>query len=137
MRILLIGTILLGWSGVGLSAERTSAPSEARAYIIAPANGEVVGESFVVKFGLHGMGVAPAGVNKPNTGHFHLIVDGSLPDLNHPMGKQVRHFGGGQTETRLKLKPGTHTLQLIMGDARHIPHQPAVISEPVRITVEE
>lgn len=137
MRNLLIGTILLGWFGVALSAERTHAPSGARAYIIAPANGEVVGQSFVVKFGLHGMGVAPAGINKPNTGHFHLIIDGSLPDLNHPMGKQVKHFGGGQIEVRLNLEPGDHTLQLIMGDARHIPHQPAVFSEPVQITVKE
>ncbi len=116
--------------------QRTMAPVDATAYIIAPANGEHVNERFTVKFGLQGMGVAPAGVTKKKTGHFHLVVDGKLPAFDQVMGKQVRHFGGGQTQATLKLPKGQHTLQLIMGDHRHVPHQPPVFSRPVTIIVD-
>ncbi len=114
---------------------RSAAPAHASAYIISPANGEQVGKHFTIKFGLQGMGVAPAGTAKKGTGHFHLVIDNKLPPFDRVMGKQVRHFGGGQTQTTLELPAGQHTLQLIMGDARHIPHQPAVFSRPVTITV--
>ncbi|EDY85846.1 Rod shape-determining protein RodA [gamma proteobacterium HTCC5015] len=82
--------------------------------------------------------MAPAGVEKANTGHHHLLVDfESLPPLDRPLGADVKHFGGGQTETTIDLKPGEHTLQLILGDHLHIPHNPAVVSEKITITVEE
>ncbi|WP_255399417.1 DUF4399 domain-containing protein [Oceanicoccus sp. KOV_DT_Chl] len=82
------------------------------------------------------MGVAPAGVDTPNTGHHHLLVDSkSLPAANQPMGGDVKHFGGGQTETELTLEPGTHTLQLILGDKNHVPHNPVVVSKKITITV--
>ena len=105
-------------------------------YIISPANGDTVSSPVTVKFGLNGMGVAPAGVEKAGTGHHHLIVDGALPEMGQPMGKDVKHFGGGQTETTLELAPGKHTLQLVLGDHMHIPHNPPVISEQIEITVE-
>ena len=82
------------------------------------------------------MGIAPAGTDRDNTGHHHLLVDAKeLPDLTKPLGKDVKHFGGGQTETTLTLEPGTHTLQLILGDMTHTPHNPPVVSEKVTITV--
>ncbi len=118
------------------AADRQPSPKGANAYIISPADGERVPTRFTVRFGLQGMGVAPAGVPKAGTGHFHLIVDGRLPAFDRPMGKAVRHFGGGQTEVRLELPPGRHRLQLILGDARHVPHDPPVVSAPIEITVE-
>ncbi len=117
---------------------RSSAPDRARAYIISPADGETVSSPVTVKFGLQGMGVAPAGVQQANTGHHHLLIDvAEAPpsDLPLPATDQVVHFGGGQTETTIELAPGTHTLQLVLGDHLHIPHNPPVRSEQITITV--
>lgn len=108
-------------------------------YIISPADGEAVSSPVTVKFGLRGMGVAPAGVAKANTGHHHLLIDvAELPDLSKPVPADAnhRHFGGGQTETTIELAPGQHTLQLLMGDQYHIPHKPPVFSEKITVTVE-
>ena len=113
----------------------SSSPDGAKLYIISPVNGETVSSPVTVRFGLSGMGVAPAGVDKQNTGHHHLIVDGSLPEMGKPMGKDVKHFGGGQTEASIELKPGKHTLQLVLGNHQHIPHNPPVISEKIEIEV--
>lgn len=116
---------------------RTPAPEGARAYIISPADGDVVPGTFTVKFGLEGMGVAPAGVDKPKTGHHHLLIDvEELPPPDQPLGGNVQHFGGGQTETTVTLEPGQHTLQLMLGDKNHIPHDPPVVSEKITVTVE-
>jgi len=115
---------------------RTEAPEGARVFIISPKDGETVPTEFTVTFGLEGMGVAPAGVDIENTGHHHLLVDQEeLPDLNAPLGVPPIHFGKGQTQTTLVLEPGTHTLQLILGDKLHIPHVNPVISEKITITV--
>ena len=115
----------------------TPAPDNAAVYIISPANGAVVTSPVTVKFGLKGMGVAPAGVDKKDTGHHHLLIDSELPALNKAIGKDDKHlhFGGGQTETTLLLTPGQHTLQLILGDKAHFPHKPPVVSEKITITV--
>ncbi len=117
---------------------RTPAPEGASLYIISPTQGAVVESPFIVRFGLAGAGVAPATVEKPNTGHHHLVIDAPLPDPRVPIpsNDQYRHFGGGQTETVLELPPGPHTLQLILGDYRHIPHDPPIVSEPIEIIVE-
>ncbi len=113
------------------------APATANVYIISPKDGAIVDATFTVKFGLKGMGVAPAGVERQNTGHHHLLIDKkTLPAFNIPMGGDVIHFGGGQTETTLTLPKGQHTLQLILGDHHHIPHKPAVVSKKITITVE-
>jgi hypothetical protein len=119
---------------------RTEAPADAEAYIQSPADGAEVTSPFVVRFGLRGMGVAPAGITAANTGHHHLLIDtDTLPPDDEPMPStdQLRHFGAGQTETELDLPPGVHTLQLVLGDALHIPHQPPVRSEKITITVVE
>lgn len=114
----------------------TPAPENAFAYIVWPTDGEVIpGGDFVVLFGLHGMGTAPAGVDKEHTGHHHLLINTDLPPLDKaiPADDNHVHFGRGQTEYQIKLPPGDHTLQLLLGDANHIPHTPPVMSE--RITV--
>lgn len=119
---------------------RSPAPEGAEAYIQSPADGAVVTAPFTVRFGLRGVGVAPAGVQLPNTGHHHLLIDVTeMPsfDLPLPATENVRHYGLGQTETELELPPGEHTLQLLLGDWLHIPHEPTVISEVVTITVAE
>jgi hypothetical protein len=111
---------------------------DAKLYFISPVNEETVSQTFSVKFGLSGMGVAPAGVDKANTGHHHLLINvDELPDLSQPLAASdnIKHFGGGQTETELTLTPGTHTLQLVLGNYLHIPHDKPVISEKITITV--
>lgn len=105
--------------------------------IISPVDGAIVSSPVTVLFGLSGMGVAPAGADVENTGHHHLIVDAPLPDLSLPVpaNDNYRHFGNGQTEVSIELAPGTHTLQLLMGDFVHIPHSDPVYSEQISITV--
>lgn len=118
----------------------TSAPEGAVSYIISPTDGATVESPFLVQFGLTAMGVAPAAVEVANTGHHHLLIDvEELPSLDEPLPAtdNIRHFGGGQTETVLDLPPGTHTLQLILGNPAHIPHDPPVISEKITIEVIE
>jgi hypothetical protein len=116
----------------------TAAPAGAMAYIISPADGATVGQEVTVRFGLKGMGVAPAGVTKEHTGHHHLLIDvKELPVAGQPIPADAQHvhFGGGQTQTTLKLAPGTHTLQLELGDANHVPFEPAVVSKKITIHV--
>ena len=115
--------------------KQSTAPEGASAYIISPKDGDTVGQTFSVQFGLKGMGVAPAGTEKENTGHHHLLVDGEIPDMSMPLGSNVKHFGGGQTESELTLEPGKHTLQLVLGDYMHVPHNPPVTSKVITITV--
>lgn len=113
-------------------------PEGAKVYIIWPRDGTVVkGGKFWLRMGLINMGIAPAGVEKADTGHHHLIIDADLPPLDEPIPNDANHmhFGKGQTEARIELPPGTHTLQLLLGDANHIPHNPPVYSEKITITV--
>jgi hypothetical protein len=133
---------LAGVAGSALAQEavpRVPSPKGAKVYFISPADGETVRNPVLVRFGLSGMGVAPAGVQTPSTGHHHLLVDIDLPkDLSLPLptDDHHRHFGGGQTELPLALSPGKHTLQLVLGDYLHRPHDPPVVSERITITVE-
>jgi len=122
----------------GFSATAADSPKGAEVYFISPQNGETVRSPVTVRFGLKGMGVAPAGIEMINTGHHHLIIDAPLPDLAStiPTDDQHRHFGGGQTEAEITLSPGTHTLQLVLGDYLHVPHTAPVVSEQITITVE-
>ena len=126
-------------TGASPADAQTAAPAGAKAAIINLKDGAEVTSPFLVQFGLSGMGVAPAGVEKPNTGHHHLLIDTRMTDEQMkqpiPADDTHRHFGGGQTETMLTLPPGKHTLQLLLGDWSHVPHSPAVMSEPITITV--
>ena len=139
LRPLITSLLALAFAGAAFSIElpRTAAPPEAKVYFISPSNGQVIKGDVTVRFGLVGMGVAPAGTVLEATGHHHLIIDSPLPALDQPLPKDDLHlhFGKGQTEAVVKLAPGKHTLQLILGDANHIPHQPPVVSEKITITV--
>ena len=118
---------------------KMASPKGAKAYIIFPKDGKTVKKKFLVRFGLKKMGIAPAGIKFPNTGHHHLIIDGAKFDANLPllMSETLKHFGAGQTETFLELKPGKHTLKLVFADHLHRVHEPPVISEEITITVKE
>jgi hypothetical protein len=119
---------------------REPSPAGAELYIVSPKDGAKVTGPFTVVFGLKGMGVAPAGIKMDNTGHHHLLIDAEVPaDLSQPLAANEHsvHFGKGQTETTLTLPPGKHTLQLVLGDSLHVPHDPAVISKKITITVEK
>jgi hypothetical protein len=134
---------LLVFAGIVLALpaaalEKSAVAEAAAVYIISPVNGAVVSSPVSVRFGLVGMGVAPAGISFNNTGHHHLLIDmDQLPSLDAPLPatEQLRHFGKGQTETLVELKPGVHTLQLLMGNHLHVPHDRAVVSEKITITV--
>jgi hypothetical protein len=117
----------------------TAAPPNAVVYFINLKDGDTVSSPFKVQFGLTGMGVAPAGVEKPNTGHHHLLIDTTLTgdELKQaiPADAKHMHFGGGQTETMLTLPPGQHTLQLVLADWSHIPFNPPLLSPVITLTV--
>lgn len=121
-------------------AARTPSPPGAEVYVVSPRNGAKVHSPVTVVFGLKGMGVAPAGIKFDNTGHHHLLVDTDPPaNMGAPLPAtdKILHFGKGQTETSLTLPPGKHTLQLLLGDPLHVPHDPPVISKKITITVTE
>ncbi len=118
---------------------RKPAPEGAKAYIISPANGDSVSGPVTILFGLEGMGVAPAGIEKEKTGHHHLLIntDPASLDLNEglPATDNVVHFGGGQTQVTKELPAGTHQLRLLLADENHVSFDPPVLSDPVEITV--
>ncbi|MBB5458250.1 hypothetical protein OKW30_007428 [Paraburkholderia sp. Clong3] len=127
----------IGTGGVA-RAERTPSPPGAEEYIIWPSDGAVIhGGKLWVRMGLRNMGVCPKGVAFPNTGHHHLLIDTDLPALDQeiPSDRQHLHFGAGETDARIELPPGKHTLQLILGDHNHVPHVPPVYSKKITITV--
>ena len=136
-RTLLFVVLIIG-NLVAASGE-TAAPPNASVYIISPKDGDTVTNPFRVQFGLSDMGVAPAGVDKPNSGHHHLLIDVNEPlNLNEPIpqDKTHLHFGAGQTEALIELPPGKHTpLQLVLGDWSHLPFHPPIMSDVITITV--
>nr|WP_232437822.1 DUF4399 domain-containing protein [Burkholderia ubonensis] len=121
-----------------LAAGRTPSPPGAEAYIIWPSDGATItGGKFWVRMGLRNMGICPKGIERPNVGHHHLLIDADLPPLDQPIpsDRNHLHYGAGQTEARIELPPGKHTLQLLMGDHDHVPHDPPVYSKKITITV--
>ena len=135
-----VAAALFSLTVVAAEMPRSPAAEGARLYFITPQDGDTVPATFTVRFGLDGMGVAPAGVDHPNTGHHHLLIDvtGDEIPLDRPLPATERfvHFGGGQTETQVTLEPGQHTLTLLLGNHLHIPHDPPVMSETITVTVE-
>jgi len=123
-----------------LAQTQTPSPQGAAVYVINLKDGDMVTSPFKVQFGLSGMGIAPVGVQNERTGHHHLVIDTKLSDeeLKRPIAADAQHvhFGGGQTETTVTLPPGSHTLQLVLGDWSHIPHNPPVMSPVITITVQ-
>jgi Domain of unknown function (DUF4399) len=121
----------------GASAGRHKSPPGAKVYFVYPTNRSYVTPTPVIRFGLIGMGVAPAGFEKVNTGHHHLLVDAELPAFDQPIPSDFNHlhFGAGQTEAKITLPMGKHTLQLLLADENHVPHDPPVFSEQIQVTV--
>ncbi len=137
---LLFIAVAVSWNMAFAEEYFSESPSGAKVYIISPKDGEVVSKTFTVRFGLVNMGVAPAGVKVPNTGHHHLLIDlENLPDMKNPLAfsENVKHFGGGQTETEITLAPGKHTLRLLLGNYLHIPHKPPVLSKKITVIVKD
>ena len=137
MKSWLLALVFMGvLAPAGLAAEPS--PPDARLYIVWPKEGTVIkGGKFWLRMGLRGMGVAPAGVKMAGTGHHHVIVDSELPAMDEPIPNDANHlhFGKGQTEARIELAKGEHTLQLMLGDAEHIPHMPPLSSAKITIVV--
>lgn len=136
--VLLLALLVSGWVAASSGLPRSPAPAAAKVYFISPKDGETVRGPVTVRFGLSGMGVAPAGTIAEHTGHHHLVIDAPLPAVDQPIPNDAQHlhFGKGQTEAVITLAPGTHTLQLLLGDHSHIPHDPPVVSQRISITVE-
>ncbi len=137
LSVLVAGIMLSGQ--IQAEPTRIKPPDGVKVYLISPGNGETVSSPVLVRFGLKGMGVAPAGEENAKTGHHHLLIDQDAQALNlnapYPFNEQTRHFGAGQTEVALELKPGVHTLQLLFGDAKHTSFDPPLMSEKISITV--
>ena len=141
MKSLLLSAAFTAISATALLAD------DARVYVVNLDDGATVSSPVSVVFGLSGKGVAPAGVEKDGTGHHHVLLDrvpfGDGPEdewmleVGIPSDDNHLHFGGGQTEVTLDLPPGEHTLQLLLGDHNHVPHDPVVVSEQISITVSE
>ena len=135
IRLLFLISLLFANGLIALELSKGS--SAAAVYFISPANNDIVSDEVIVKFGLQNFGVSPAGLNVNGTGHHHLIIDDDLPKMGQPIpaDKNHVHFGKGQTEVKLELEPGLHTLQLLLGDYRHIPHNPPIYSNKIQIVV--
>jgi Domain of unknown function (DUF4399) len=122
-----------------LAQDRSAAPAGAEVYFITPRDGQTLHSPVTVKFGLKGMGIAPAGVKFDNTGHHHLLVDTDLSEVKLdaplPATDKILHFGKGQTEATVTLAPGKHTLELLFADYLHIPFDPPLHSKKITITV--
>ena len=134
------GTVVISMLAAAFPAvapAQTAAPANAMVYFINVKDGDTVKSPFKIQFGLSGMGVAPAGVEKANTGHHHLMVDAPLPPLDQPIPNDFNHlhFGAGQTEAQVTLPLGQHTLQLLLGYENHVAHEPPVYSKPIHVTV--
>lgn len=138
MRTMAVALLLLTTSAIAADLPRSRAPEGVVLYVISPKDGDKVTSPVTVRFGLKGMGIAPAGIALPDTGHHHLLIDASPPPFDRPIpaGEHHVHFGKGQTEAIVTLAPGRHRLQLLLGDHLHLPHQPPVLSAPITITVE-
>ena len=137
IRLLAAAMTLLVLTHAAGIAQQSTMPPDAKVYIVWPPDGAVIKGGFWLRMGLSGAGIAPAGVQKANTGHHHVLVDVDLPPMDEPIPNDHNHlhFGLGQTEARLDLPPGKHTLQLLLGDENHIPHKPPLYSKRITITV--
>src|ERR1700730_16246653 len=132
-----LGGLILSDAALSQTGGATQSPPGAAVYFIGLKDGDTLPPKATIHFGLRGMGVAPAGSDRANSGHHHLIVDAPTPALNTeiPNDFQHLHFGAGQTETELTLTPGEHTLQLVFGDKNHIPHSPPLVSDRIKVKV--
>jgi hypothetical protein len=138
--LVLLGTMAIGAPIALAETAKPYWPADAQVFFVEPKAGATVSSPVKVVMGIKGIKIAPAGTEDPNTGHHHILVDADLPKgdaANYPLpaDDNHKHFGKGQTETELTLSPGTHTLQLVVGDGNHVPHDPALASDKITITV--
>jgi len=138
--IAVLGLSVMGATAVLAQTAKLPWPADATVFFVEPKDGAEVSSPFKVVMGVKGIEIAPAGADKPNTGHHHILIDTDLPagdqaEYPLPADDNHKHFGKAQTETELKLPPGKHTLQLVVGDGNHIPHSPALASEKISVTV--
>jgi len=114
-----------------------SISANTKVYFINLEDGDRLESPFLIQFGLSGMGIAPAGTDRANTGHHHLLINVDDIDLSKPIPSSSNHihFGGGQTESLVDLMPGDYSMQLVLGDMTHTPHNPPIISQRINITV--
>ena len=146
MKSFLVAAALVAVGSMSVAGETPSAPG-AEVYIVNLEDGATVQSPVTVVFGLKGMGVAPAGVEKEGTGHHHMYLnrapfgeaegDEEISEVGVPADENHIHYGGGQTQATYELEPGTHTMQLVLGDHFHVPHDPPVVSDVITITVTE
>ena len=136
VRVYVSESLAAGVTQIAAPSGRQPSPPDAAVYFVYPRNGTLIYPKSTIRFGLRNMGVAPAGVSKANTGHHHLVIDADTPPMDVPIPNDANHmhFGGGQTEVKVDLAPGPHTLQLILADDRHIPHDPPIVSERINVT---
>ena len=133
--MVLIGLVLACLLGARAAGAE---PDERRVFFIGLDDKAVVNNPVLVRFGVHGMKVVPAGEAQPDAGHHHLLIDvDELPPLDQPLPatEQIVHFGQGQSQTELSLSPGQHSLQLLFADHLHVPHDPPVMSKKIVIHV--
>ncbi|MDJ0748771.1 MAG: DUF4399 domain-containing protein [Woeseiaceae bacterium] len=123
---------------VAAALPRTPSVGDARVFFISPGDGDTVTSPVRIEFGIEGMAVAPAGDNTPHSGHHHLLINTALPEMGLPIPADANHvhFGDGSTSTEIALEPGEHTLQMLLGDHLHIPHDPPLFSRKITIYVE-
>jgi hypothetical protein len=128
---------LTAWAQQSERGGPTPSPQGAVVHFVGLNDGAKVPTRVTIRFGLRDMGVAPAGLERENSGHHHLLIDTELPPLDKPIPNDFNHlhFGAGQTEAEVTLKPGPHTLQLLFGDKDHVPHNPPVMSPRIRVVV--
>ncbi len=121
-----------------MALERTPSPEGARVFFVSPLDGATVSNPIRIEFGIEGMDVVKAGVEQPDSGHHHLLINTGVPDpaMPIPADEQHIHFGDGSTSTEITLPAGRHSLRMLLGDYRHVPHDPPLVSEPISITVE-
>jgi hypothetical protein len=135
-----LGLAALTEHHVMAQSSKTHWPADAKVLFVEPKNGAEISGPVKVVMGVSGIEIAPAGTDKANTGHHHILIDTDVPtgekaEYPLPAEDNIKHFGKGQTETSLTLTPGKHSLQLVVGDGNHIPYDPALASEKIYITV--
>jgi hypothetical protein len=133
----IFGCLILGGTALAQTGGPTPSSPGAAVYFIGLKDGDTLPTKVTIHFGLRGMGVAPAGSDRANSGHHHLLIDAELPPLDQPIPNDFNHlhFGAGQTETEISLSPGEHTLQLVFGDKNHVPHSPPLVSDRIKVKV--
>ncbi|MEN3289099.1 MAG: hypothetical protein V7634_3399 [Bradyrhizobium sp.] len=141
MRRVSLALVMMLSTATFASAGETPAPDGAKVYFIGLNDGDTVKSPLLIRYGLSGMGIAPAGTEAPNTGHHHLLIDaepltGDALNEAIPVDEHHVHYGKGQTEASVTLTPGKHTLQLVLGDWSHVPHKTPVMSDRITVNVE-